>query len=104
LEYPNAGSIFQNPDFKKIPFSVRNSLKNVVKSDPFLIVPAAYFISEAKLSGLRLGNVKISEKHPNFIVNLGNGKAEDVKKLIKLIKRKVKSKFGIELREEIELL
>ncbi|MDI6603302.1 MAG: UDP-N-acetylenolpyruvoylglucosamine reductase, partial [Patescibacteria group bacterium] len=35
---------------------------------------------------------------------LGNAKAKDVKKLIKLIKKSVKNKFGIVLEEEIEFL
>ncbi|MBU4154485.1 MAG: hypothetical protein KKD63_16565, partial [Proteobacteria bacterium] len=39
-----------------------------------------------------------------FIVNLGGAKAKDVVKLIKMIKQKVKSKFGIELEEEIQYL
>ena len=45
--------------------------------------------------------MKISEKHANFIINLGKGKARDVVKLINLIKKKVKEKFGINLEEEI---
>ena len=56
------------------------------------------------MRGKRIGKVKISEKHANFIVNLGNGKAKDVKKLIKLAKKKVKNKFGIGLKEEIQYL
>ncbi|MEA1937404.1 MAG: hypothetical protein U9N04_04845 [Patescibacteria group bacterium] len=44
----------------------------------------------------------ISEKHRNFIVNTENAKAEDVVILISLIKQKVRSHFGIQLKEEIE--
>ena len=44
----------------------------------------------------------ISEKHGNFIVNTGNGKAEDVVILISLIKQKVRNRFGVQLHEEIE--
>jgi len=62
---------------------------------------AARLIEECGLKGKRIGNVKISEKHANFIVNLGGGKAEDVKKLINLAKKRVKEKFGITLEEEI---
>ena len=46
----------------------------------------------------------ISKKHGNFIVNLGNAKAKDVIKLINLCKKKVREKFRIELKEEIEYL
>ena len=56
------------------------------------------------MKGKTIGGAQISEKHANFIVNLGHAKATDVKKLISLIKEKVKEKFGIELKEEIEYL
>lgn len=82
LNFPSAGSIFKNPKG----FS------------------AAELIEKCGLKGKKIGRVKISEKQANFIVNLGNGKAGDVKKLIKLIKKKTKDKFGIKLEEEIEFL
>ena len=44
----------------------------------------------------------ISKKHCNFIVNTSNAKAEDVVILISLIKQKVRTRFGIQLKEEIE--
>jgi len=82
LNLPSAGSIFKNPPAKS----------------------AGELIEKCGLKGKRIGNVKISEKHANFIVNLGNGKAKDVKKLIKIIKNKVKNKFGVTLKEEIVVL
>jgi len=82
LNFPSAGSIFKNPNG----FS------------------AGELIEKCGLKGKKIGNVKISEKHSNFIVNLGNGKAKEVIKLIKLIKQKIKKKFGIELEEEIVIL
>lgn len=65
---------------------------------------AGWFIDQAGLKGKIVGGVQVSEKHANFIVNLGSGKASDVKKLIKIIKEKVKNKFGMTLREEILIL
>ncbi len=62
---------------------------------------AARMIEECGLKGKKIGSVKISEKHANFIVNLEQGKAKDVKKLIELAKKRVKNKFGIDLKEEI---
>ena len=43
----------------------------------------------------------VSEKHTNMIVNLGNGKAKEVKELINTIKKEVKDKYSINLEEEI---
>ena len=81
LNFPSAGSVFKNP----AGFS------------------AGELIQKCELKGKRVGNVKISELHANFIVNLGGGKAKDVKKLIKIIKNKIKNKFGIALEEEIRI-
>lgn len=63
---------------------------------------AGFLIDRAGLKGTRIGGAKISEKHANFIVNVGGAKARDVVELIKLCKRKVKNTFGINLKEEIE--
>ena len=79
---PSAGSVF----------------KNVEET------PVAILIHQAGLTGKKVGDAQISEKHSNFIVNLGNAKAKDVLKLIKLTKKSVKKKFGIVLEEEIQFL
>ena len=73
----------------------------VVKTDPFLVVPAAFLISECYLKGLSIGGAMISPKHPNFIVNILDAQAKDVKKLINLAKKEVKKKFNVNLDEEI---
>ena len=98
LNFPSAGSVFKNP----VAF-LAGELDKEDKSSS-LSFAAARLIEECELKGKRVGNVKISEKHANFIVNLGRGKAEDVKKLINLAKKKVKNKFGINLEEEIQFL
>lgn len=86
------GSIFKN-------FSQRVSEKVGAPT-----TGAGWFIDQTGLKGKRVGGVKVSEKHANFIVNLGKGKAKDVRKLIKIIKEKVKKKFGLALREEIVIM
>ncbi len=80
LGFPSAGSIFKNP------------------SD----VSVGQLVDQCGLKGKRIGNVEISKKHANFIINLGDGKAENVLKLIDLMKKQVKDKFNIQLEEEIQ--
>jgi len=65
---------------------------------------AGELIEKCGLKGKKIGNIKISEKHANFIVNLGDGKAKDIKKLINLIKKEVKNKFNLRLEEEIQYI
>src|SRR4030042_6540404 len=65
---------------------------------------AGKLIEEAGLKGNQIGGAKISEKHANFIINMGGATAADVKALIDLIKLEVKNKFNIDLEEEIRYL
>jgi len=87
LQYPSVGCIFKNPKLKT-----------------GQEVPAWKVIADCDLAGKRIGNVKVSEKHSNFIVNLGEGKAKEVKELIQIIKDTVKEKMGIEIEEEVQCL
>lgn len=101
MEYPSIGSIFKNVATKAVPQVHLASLREVVKDDPFPVVPAAHLISKAGLKGISLGGAMVSIKHPNFIVNVLNATASDVGGLIRLVKEEVKKKFGVELEEEI---
>ncbi len=106
LEYPSAGSVFKNPkvDEKYLKDIIKKypELKNIAKNN---IIPAGWLIEQVEgLKGKKIGGAMISEKHCNFIVNIGNAKAEDVIILISLIKQKIRNKFDIQLVEEIEYL
>ena len=104
LEYPNAGSIFKNCDLEIFSAKMKEDMKDVVKVDPFPVVPTAYLIASAELKGMRVGDAEVSEKHPNYIVNYGNASSQDVITLIKQVKERIREKFGIELEKEITIL
>jgi len=104
IEYPSLGSTFKNIDVKKISEKQRKNFESVIKRDPFPVVPAACFISEAGLKGVSFGGAMISPKHPNFIVNVLDATSNDVKNLILLVKNEVYKKFKVKLEEEIEML
>ncbi len=80
--YPFAGSYFKNPAH----------------------LQAGKLIEDCGLKGYRVGDAQVSLKHGNFIVNLAQAKASDVLKLAEFVKEKVKEKFGVELKEEIQLI
>lgn len=82
LDFPNLGSTFKNP---KGQF-------------------AAQLISDCGLKGYTVGNMQVSSKHPNFLINLGNAKFDDVLKLIDDIKNVVFKKTGFLLETEIIIL
>ncbi len=62
---------------------------------------AGEMIDKAGLKGMKVGQFLVSPTHANFIINQGQGRPEDMQQLIKMIKDKVKEKFGVELKEEI---
>ncbi len=66
--------------------------------------PTGRLIELCGLKGMRLGDAEISTEHANYIVNRGQAKAEDVRKLMDICKERVKQQFGIELREEIRFV
>ena len=80
LDYPSAGSVFRNP------------------AD----MPAWKAIESVGLRGKRIGDAMVSEKHCNFIVNVGHAKASDFYELVQLIQREVKNKLDLDLIMEVE--
>lgn len=59
-------------------------------------------IERAGCSGLRLGNAQVSEKHCNFLVNLGGATAADIEGLGEEVRRRVREASGVELEWELE--
>lgn len=64
-------------------------------------ISAGYIIDKAGLKEKKIGDFMVSPLHANFIINLGSGKPRDLKKLIQLIKKTVKEKFNLSLKEEV---
>lgn len=67
-------------------------------------VAAGYIIDNLGLKGISVGDAVVSTKHANFIINKENATDQDVKKLINIIKKEVKSKTNITLKREIEYI
>lgn len=83
LRFRSAGSVFKNPSPE---------------------TAAGYLIDKAGLKGSRRGDAEISPKHANFIINHGNASSEDVAWLIRLARKSVRERFGIDLELEIKTL
>lgn len=104
MEFPSIGSTFKNIPVTKLSEKQKSELIQYVKEDPFPVIPVAKLLYLCNLKGRRKGDAQISEKHPNFIVNLGSANSQDVKKLIAFAKMSVLEKFGVSLEEEIMYL
>ncbi|KKQ74682.1 MAG: UDP-N-acetylenolpyruvoylglucosamine reductase [Candidatus Woesebacteria bacterium GW2011_GWB1_38_5b] len=104
LDYPNLGSIFKNVPVENVSKRVLSEFGKNIKKDPFPVIPAVKFLVGSGLKGKTIGGAKVSEKHPNYIVNDKNAKAKDVLSLIKQVKEKVKEKYKVVLDEEITIV
>ncbi|HRN71369.1 MAG TPA: UDP-N-acetylmuramate dehydrogenase [Candidatus Woesebacteria bacterium] len=62
---------------------------------------AGYLVDKAGLKGFQIGAFQVSDIHANFIINTGDGKPEDLQKMLHHIKSTVKEKFGVDLKEEV---
>ncbi len=82
LNYPSAGSVFRNP------------------TGMF----AGELIEKCGLKGYKLGGAMISDKHANFVINIDNAKAVDVRDLISLAQEKVKKEYNVDLKVEQEFV
>lgn len=82
LEYPSAGSTFKRPE--------------------------GYFagklIMDAGLSGYRVGDAMVSEKHCGFVINAGNATAKEVQTLMQEVSDKVFEASGVRLEPEVRMI
>lgn len=84
---PSAGSFFRNPSEIPLGFDRAKS--------------AGELLDLAGFKGRRKGNVAFSEKHANFLINLGRGEFNDAISLIESAKDAVKKRFNITLKSEV---
>jgi UDP-N-acetylmuramate dehydrogenase len=82
LSLPNAGSVFRNPpgDY------------------------AARLIESCGLKGHRIGDAMVSERHANFIVNVGAATATDIERLIEQIEERVEARTNVRLIREVRII
>ena len=59
-------------------------------------------IHEAGCRGLTVGDAQVSEKHCNFLLNLGNARAADIETLGEEVRRRVLDRSGVSLEWEIQ--
>lgn len=80
LRSKTGGSTFKNPDGFK----------------------AWQLVDEAGCRGLQIGGAQVSEKHTNFLINTGDATSAEIEALGEEVRRRVKSKSGIDLTWEIQ--
>lgn len=83
----SCGSVFKNP---VVPDGTRLS--------------AGQLIDQAGLKGARSGAAEISQRHANYIINLGGATSADVLRLIELVRTTVLRQFNVTLELEVQVI
>jgi UDP-N-acetylenolpyruvoylglucosamine reductase len=65
---------------------------------------AGQLLDAAGCRGLTVGGARFSEKHANFVENMGEATTADVIALMAEGRRRVRERFGVELEPEVQLL
>jgi UDP-N-acetylmuramate dehydrogenase len=106
-EIGNAGSFFKNPTIptnqfqellEKFPQMPSYPTENAVK------IPAGWLIEQAGWKGYRNADAGVHTKQALVLVNYGNAKGLEIKKLSKKIQESVQEKFGILLSTEVNFV
>ncbi|MFN7999155.1 MAG: UDP-N-acetylmuramate dehydrogenase [Bryobacteraceae bacterium] len=95
-----AGSIFKNLLLAELPPETAAAVPAAVVREGK--VPAAYFLEQAGAKGASRGDIHVANYHANLIYNGGSGTASDLCALIQELKDRVRSRFRIELEEEVQ--
>jgi UDP-N-acetylmuramate dehydrogenase len=98
-----AGSFFINPIVKDMKLR-REFAKDLGKEPKDEKLPAGWLIDAVGLRGKIIGHAKISEIHPNYLINTGGATAEDVVTLASIVKQRVRDELGVQLQEEVQLV
>lgn len=98
----SAGSIFCNP----LPKEMRNITGAGTKNMPEFPKErtAGFMLEQVGAKKLRMGTAEVSNVHANFIINKDGAKSQEVRTLIEEMRERVRQKFGITLKEEIEYI
>lgn len=107
LDFPNCGSVFKNISKKEEVERILESwddTREMVEEKWHGKVSMGYIINRLGFAGKQIGAAKVSEKHQNFIVNLGGAKSADVKNIITEIEEEMQESFGFTPEVEIEIV
>jgi UDP-N-acetylmuramate dehydrogenase len=96
----SAGCVFKNI-YVKNKKEIKDNAKFMIIDN---IIPTGMLIDKLGFKNKRIGKIIVSDKHANFLINLGKGKSSDYYNLISEIKQKSQKIFGLELQEEIMCL
>lgn len=106
--FGNAGSFFMNPVISKAHFNELLAqypqMPHYFVSETEEKVPAGWLIDQCGWKGKQIGNAGVHDKQALVLVNKGGATGAEIVYLAEQIQASVKSKFGIELRAEVNYI
>ncbi|HWQ99742.1 MAG TPA: UDP-N-acetylmuramate dehydrogenase [Candidatus Methylomirabilis sp.] len=106
LEQSSAGCVFKNFEFADE--SQLDILRRSVDVPGAMLknrrISAGWLVDQVGMLGKTMGGIQVSDRHGNFVVNTGGGRAQDVISLMSLVKMKVRDELGILLEDEVQLV
>jgi len=107
-EIGNAGSFFKNPEIPEVEFiELKKDFEDIIGytlGNGRVKVSAGWLIEKCRWKGKRVGNTGSHVKQSLVLVNYGNASGSEVLNLAKEIKKSVQDKFGIDLKEEVNII
>jgi UDP-N-acetylmuramate dehydrogenase len=104
----NCGSFFKNPEVdRSVLEAIKVNYPNVVSYDlpnGKVKIPAGWLIEQCGWKGKRVGNTGAYEKQALVLVNYGGATGAEVKALAYAIIDSVKTKFGVNLEAEVNIM
>lgn len=94
----SAGSFFKNVTDREFAQSLSDLPRGLAEAG---VVPAGFLIERSGLAGTRHGGALIARRHANFIVNVRNATATEIRQLAGMARRRVFEKYGVTLEEEV---
>ena len=95
---PSAGSFFKNVVDRELARTIPGLTDGMRAAG---VVPAGFLIEACGLKGHRIGGAMMGARHANFLLNVGNAKASDLRALAEFAQATVLERFGVTLEPEV---
>jgi len=108
-EIGNSGSFFKNPVISSVQFkALQNTypdIPNYPTSNSKLVkLAAGWLIDQCHFKGKRIGDAGVHKDQALVLVNYGSATGKEILLLAKTIQKSVKTKFGVDLEMEVNIV
>ena len=107
MGYPSCGSVFKNiTEKEKVEkvLAMWPDIREMSDNKWHHKISMGYAIGRLGFSGKKIGGAMVSPEHTNYIVNIDQAKASDIKTLISEIQSKFQNTFGFTPEPEVVIL